>query len=146
MQIGASLSVVPQGIAVPQLSRKEFIATLDIVSRIALAVIATITSATMFGSTLCVGILWGLYEHHTQPDSCSHDHAFAGCGQGFMERMAGMHFRPELSIFANLAVTICHIDHHPIVFVPYCGIALGMWIGQLAYSPLHQAVRWIQHA
>jgi hypothetical protein len=143
VQVGNLFAIFgPQQLAAPQ--KEEFITLLDTISRIALGVIAMITSATLFIPWLGIGVVWGLYEHHNQTKSCSHQHGFAGCGQGFMERMAGTPFRPELSLIANLAVTICHIDHHPTIFVPYSGFALGMWMGQLVDAPLTQAYRWIQ--
>lgn len=120
----------------------NFTYCLDVITRVALAVIAVMTDATLFVPSFVVGVGVGLYNHHYYAEH--HHHHRIGCGQGFMEWMAEMHFPAELSLFANLGVTICHIDHHPIVFVPYCAVALGMWCGKLLDAPLTNSCRWVQ--
>lgn len=115
---------------------------LDVITRIALGIIAAITSLELFVPSFVIGIGVGFYHHHNSDHH--HHHHRIGCGQGFMEWMAEMHFPNELSLLANLGVTICHIDHHPVVFVPYCAVALGMWIGQLIDDPISNSVKWIK--
>lgn len=112
---------------------------LDLITRVALGAIAALTSPPLFIPSFLVGVGVGFY-HHYQNGQSNHHHRI-GCGQGFMEWMAEMHFPSHLSLIANLGVTICHIDHHPVVFVPYCGLALGMWAGKMVERPLSNCVR-----
>ncbi len=120
-----------------------------LISRIALGIIAAITSLVLFVPFFVGGIGWALHKLH-DPSLHSHYHhhhhdpfSVAGCGE-YMQTISGMEFSPEANLVANLAITICHIDHHPIVFVPYSALSIGMWVGQLIDKPLTNAFSWLK--
>lgn len=118
---------------------------MNIITRVVLGILAAKTSPALFIPCMALGVFWGV--SHTMAHGNVHSHHAihpSGCGQGFMESVAGMHFPMELTVLANLGITICHLDHHPEVFVPYCAVAVGMWTGQLIAKPLTQSVRWLQ--
>lgn len=124
---------------------RDLINIMNQVTRIALAIIAVMTSATLFFPVFFIGMALGWYHHHYSPSvEQGHGPEILGCGQGFMESMADMHFPAEISLLANLGVTICHIDHHPLVFVPYAALAVGMWAGQLIDTPITKAINWMR--
>ncbi len=119
---------------------------LNMITRIALGAIAVMTSVTLFVPFFLLGVGIGLYHTHFAETAPCYKSEIAGCGQGFMENMANMHFPIEISLLANLGITVCHLDHHPTVFVPYTAIALGMWTGQLLDAPVTKACHWFRPA
>lgn len=112
---------------------------LVLISRIALGIIAAITSLTLFLPFFVGGIGWALHQLHHPASHAHHHHhdpfSVSGCGE-YMQTISGMEFSPEASLIVNLSITICHIDHHPTVFVPYSAVSVGMWVGQLLDKPL----------
>jgi hypothetical protein len=123
---------------------RELVYYLNMITRLALGTIAAYTSALLFLPSFFIGMVLGMRHHHYSNRMTAHEHGheIVGCGQGFMESMADMHFPDEISLLANLGVTICHLDHHPLVFVPYAGVAVGMWAGQLLDKQLTHFFRW----
>ncbi len=120
-----------------------FVQILDMVTRVALGVLAATTAPLLFAPVFVAGVAWGAYHNHHYGHMHTHAPHPSGCGQGFMESMAGMHFPHEISLLANLGITICHVDHHPEVFVPYCAVAVGMWAGQLIDKQISNIVKMI---
>lgn len=132
---------------------------LEKVSLIALAVFAAYLSPKLFFPFFGAGILLGTYlywnkkitwpipgreckhdiEEGCENDSketCEHEHESGGCSQGFLEQLTGVRLPPPLALGANIAITVCHIEHHSAVFAPIIGLNAGMWVGSLLGSVL----------
>jgi len=141
-----SISHYVSGKPKPPTEYESMMELLNIVTRLVLGILAAKTAPALFIPCAVAGVVWGLshaVQHgHHHGGSAIHP---SGCGQGFMESVAGMHFPPELTVIANLGITLCHLDHHPEVFVPYCAVAVGMWTGQLIAAPLSKSVNWLNH-
>ena len=142
--LGASLSRFVNGKPKPPTAYESMMELLNIVTRVALGILAAKAAPALFAPCVLVGVAWGLNYSVQYGDHHSHAAIHpSGCGQGFMESVAGMHFPPELTVIANLGITLCHLDHHPAVFVPYCAVAVGMWMGQQAAAPFTKSVQWL---
>lgn len=106
-------------------------AILEKISLIALAVFAAYTAPELFFPFFGFGVLLGAYLHWGEKkEHHDHDHG-GGCSQGFIEQLTGVKLPAPLGLAANVAITVCHIDHHASVFVPLIGLNSGMWIGKL---------------
>ncbi len=120
---------------------------LMLISRVALGILAAVASPALFVPAFATGVAWGLYRHYHPPSVHGHHHhsdpaAAIGCGE-FFQSIAGTEFPIEFSILTSLAVTVCHIDHHPFVFVPYCSIALALYVVKESIPQITRAVSWL---
>lgn len=102
------------------------------VSAIAMGIIAAMTDLKLFVPFFLVGCAIGFYQYATEPEHRRHGGITSSCSQGFIEGLTGVKLPPLVSLVANIAVTVCHIDHHSDVFVPVVGVSIGAWVGKSA--------------
>jgi hypothetical protein len=122
---------------------KIVMAILEKVSLLALAIFAAYLEPKLFFPFFGGGIVLSivLYIIKPKPEKECHSeehHDSVACSQGFLEQLTGVRLPPPVGLAANVAITVCHIDHHSTVFVPLIGLNAGMWVGKLAieYVPL----------
>lgn len=121
-----------------------FIRTLEKVSAVALGIFSSCISLELFLPFFFFGMIIGVYTYFQNKHDCSHRHPISSCAHGFLEQLTGVRLPAPFSLAANIAVMICHIDHHAAVFVPIVGFSLGSWAGESAchYGALiHKKIR-----
>ncbi len=102
------------------------------VSALALGIFSAYVSLELFVPFFIASISIGIYSYMNDKQSCEHNHAGSSCAHGLLEQLTGVKLPPIISLAANIAVTVCHIDHHAIVFVPIIASSLGAWLGKTA--------------
>ena len=110
----------------------SLVGIIEKISAIALGVFSAYTSRTLFVPYFFVGFCIGIYSNIQNKDSCDHPDTVSSCAHGLLEQLTGVKLPRIVSLAANIAVTVCHIDHHETVFVPVIGISLGAWAGKTA--------------
>lgn len=100
------------------------------ISAVVLGVFSAYTCWKLFVPFFFLGCGIGIYTFIKAKKSCDHSHPVSACANGFLEQLTGVKLPKIASLAANIAVTICHIDHHAVVFVPVVGVSLGAWIGK----------------
>lgn len=125
-------------------SSNLFMNVLEKISAIALGIFSAFTSLELFIPFFFVGVCIGFYSYMQEKESCEHSHPVSSCANGFLEQLTGVKLPPIISLAANIAVTICHIDHHATVFVPVVGISVGTWIGK-TITPFNGFTRTFFH-
>ncbi len=110
------------------------------ISAVALGVFSAYTCLELFVPAFFFGVCVGIYSYIQDEKSCNHGHSGSSCAQGLLEQLTGVKLPRTVSLAANIAVTVCHIDHHATVFVPVTGVSLGAWVGKMAshYGELAQ--------
>lgn len=98
------------------------------ISAIAIGIFSAYVNWKLFVSFFFAGVCIELYNHIQGGASCDHPRPVSSCAHGLLEQQTGINLPPLISLAANVAITICHIDHHETVFVPITGISLGMWV------------------
>jgi len=101
------------------------------ISAVALGAFSAYTNIQLFVPFFLVGIALGIHTFLKREASHVGHVPSIGCSQGFMEQLTGIKLPTALSLAANIAITICHIDHHETVFVPIVAISLGAWAGKM---------------
>lgn len=115
------------------------------ISAIALGVFSAYVNWKLFVPYFFVGVCIGIYSYTQDNASCSRPHPVSSCAHGLLEQLTGVKLPPVISLVANIAITVCHIDHHSTVFVPIIGISLGAWLGKTAshYGDLYyKKINW----
>ncbi len=102
------------------------------ISAIALGAFSLYTNWQLFVPFFFVGTCVGIYSYIQDKKSCHEHNPASSCAHGLLEQLTGVKLPPIISLVANIAVTVCHIDHHATVFVPVIGVSLGNWIGKTA--------------
>lgn len=115
------------------------------ISAIALGVFSAYVSWELFVPFFFVGVCIGVYSYTQDKASCAHAGQASSCAHGLLEKLTGVKLPPLISLAANIAVTVCHIDHHATVFVPVIGISLGAWAGKTAAQYGDLAYKKIRH-
>jgi len=113
---------------------KDFMCVLEKISLVALAVFAGYTNPKLFLSFFGGGVFLGIVTHITKKHECGDKHGHedgGGCSQGFLEQLTGVRLPAPVGLAANVAITVCHIDHHQTIFIPLIGLNAGMWVGKL---------------
>ncbi len=101
------------------------------ISAIALCVFAAYISLELFVPFFFVGMAIGVYQHKKDKEICDHDHpSSSSCGSGLFERLTKTKLPPLVSLGADYALTLAHIDHLSNIMVPIQGISCGNWIGE----------------
>jgi hypothetical protein len=101
------------------------------ISAIALGIFSAYTNLKLFVPFFLAGVAIGIYSYNQDKDPCKKTHPTSSCAHGLIEQLTGVKLPRVVSLIANIAVTVCHIDHHATVFVPVVGVSLGAWIGKL---------------
>lgn len=109
------------------------ISVLEKISAVALGIFSAYVDLKLFIPFFFAGVCIGIYSYVQDSKTC-HSHPVSACAHGLLEQLTGTKLPPLVSLIANLAVTVCHIDHHAVVFVPIIGISLGNWLGKTASS------------
>ena len=99
------------------------------VGAIALGVLAFMADAALFYPYFAVGALWGVYNQLQQTEPLFEPRVKQIGSPGYIEQLTGAHLPPLVCMGINLSAIACHIDHHPSVFIPATGLALGSWAG-----------------
>lgn len=100
------------------------------ISVVALGVLAATTSLELFLPFFLAGSAYGIYSYFQNRDIVTVQGTL-GCTQGFLEQLTGIKLPRPVSFGANLAIVVCHLDHHASVFVPLVGISVGAWAGKM---------------
>lgn len=108
----------------------KFMYLMEKVSAVALGAFAAFTSIELFIPFCLVGLALGLYSFFEVSSNHTSNGHSAACSHGFIESLTGIHLPAPISLAANIAITICHIDHHNTVFVPIVGLFIGSWAGK----------------
>jgi len=108
------------------------VSAVEKISAVALGVFSTYVNSKLFAPFFFVGMCIGVYSYIEDKKSCQQTHPVSSCAHGLLEQLTGVKLPPIVSLVANLAVTVCHIEHHQAVFVPITGISLGSWVGKTA--------------
>jgi hypothetical protein len=103
---------------------------LEKASAIALGIFSAYTNLKLFIPVFLLGISLGIYNYFEGINKHTHSSSTSSCSQGFMEQLTGIKLPAPLSLIANIAITVCHIDHHDTVFVPIVAASIGAWTGQ----------------
>lgn len=111
---------------------RTLIGVIEKISAIALGVFSAYTNWKLFIPFFFVGVCIGVYSYLQDKRASDHMHPGSSCAHGLLEQLTGVKLPPVISLAANIAVTICHIDHHADVFVPIVGVSLGSWLGETA--------------
>jgi hypothetical protein len=103
------------------------------VSVIALAALAFITDRVLFYPSFALGFAFGAYRQWNSNDSLDpvfrkENIAFSG----LIENITGVHLPDLICLGINVSSYMIHIDHHPELFVPATGLAVGAWAGHNA--------------
>ncbi len=99
------------------------------VSAIALIAFSAYISWKLFLPWFFAGVAIGIYTHDKKLGH--HNHSGSSCASGILEQLTGVKLPPLISAGANIAVTICHVEHHKSVFVPVIAIMGGNWVGRM---------------
>jgi hypothetical protein len=103
------------------------------ISAVALGIFAASVSFKLFLPFFFVGVGIGAYNYAQNKHSHNNASGVSPCAQGFLEGLTGVKLPAPVSLATNIAVTVCHIDHHGSVFVPIVGISVGAWAGKNAF-------------
>jgi len=101
------------------------------VSAFALGFFAASVSLKSFLPFFFMGVCIGAYTYTQDKKTCGRGHPVFSCANGLLEQLTGVKLPRLISLAVNVAVTVCHIDHHASVFVPVIGISVGTWIGNI---------------
>ena len=108
------------------------IKAIEKISAAALGIFSACVSFKLFVPFFFTGISIGIYSYIQDKKSCGHTDLTSSCAHGLLEQLTGVKLPPIVSLAANVAATVCHIDHHSNVFVPIIGISIGTWLGKNA--------------
>lgn len=115
------------------ISRSDYLLNIiEKISAIALGAFSFYTSSKLFLPSFFIGCVIGIYCYIEDANSCDQLHRVSSCANGLLEQLTGVKLPKIVSIVTNVAVTVCHIDHHSSVFVPVVGISIGAWCGKTA--------------
>jgi hypothetical protein len=107
------------------------------ISAIALGIFSAYINVQVFVPFFLAGASIGAYGYTQDSKSCQDSVAGSSCAHGLIEQLTQVKLPRVVSLIANVAVTVCHIDHHESVFVPIIAISMGNWIGKVAMISLH---------
>lgn len=99
-----------------------------LITRVALAALAIMTDAYLFLSFFSVGLGLGVYRALTGTKT-PYQGSLKGCSNDLLEEMADVKFPDGFSLAISSLTFACHIEHHPLVFVPLIAAATGYWAG-----------------
>jgi hypothetical protein len=120
---------------------------LEKISAVALGLFSAYTNWMLFVPSFLIGIGIGIYNHiKREGTEEAHSHSHSSCAHEVFERVTGVSLPAPISLAAGVAVTICHIEHHAIAFVPIAGLFLGAWVGERVpshYAMLQKKFEWI---
>lgn len=105
---------------------------LEKVSAVALGIFSAYCNWQLFLPFFAVGLAIGVYTYIKNEKAGKHTHPGSSCAHGLIEQLTGVELPKPISLAANIAVTVCHIDHHSSVFIPIVGVSLGAWVGKAA--------------
>jgi hypothetical protein len=109
-----------------------FLEVLGKVCMVALTAFAAWTNFLYFVPFFLLGIGIGIYNHFHESPANAQGRLVSPCSQGFLEQLSGVRLPALVALVANVATTVCHIDHHDTVFVPIVGVSVGAWAGKMA--------------
>lgn len=113
----------------------------DVICRLALAVLSALTAPIHFAVSASIGAIFGAsyacYKIHQkakekaapQNDSCCAPGAKPTCAQGFYDYLSNV----KTPVLISTAVTAVYIGHHlhaSPFFVAFCGVPLGFYTGK----------------
>ncbi len=100
------------------------------ISAVALGVFSAFISLKLFVPFFLAGICIGIHSYMQDKAGTNPLDSVSSCAHGLLEQLTGVKLPWPVSVAANTAVMVCHIDHHEVVFVPIIGVSLGAWVGQ----------------
>ena len=129
--ITALLNCHDSGVKLYIKNREKLMKVLQTISNVALGVFSLYVDYQLFLPFCFAGVLSGVYvkwasdrlNDKSLHSKHQHDHS---------EGLHGIQLPPELGVLANIALTVCHIDHHTDFVVPIVGFSTGYQIGKMA--------------
>lgn len=106
--------------------------TLEKVTAIGLGILSALTNVQLFVPYFIGGAAIGVFSYLQNRQAFDITHQSSSCAYGLIEQLTHVKLPPVVSLAANVAVTVCHIDHHESVFVPIIALSLGAWAGKMA--------------
>lgn len=119
----------------PNIQSSKMMRAFEIISAVALAAFSAYKQIKLFVPAFLVGMVMGIYSQ-ASADHCNDCHnkekknPGSSCALSLLEQLTGARLPVPVSIGANIAITVCHIDHHATVFVPVVGVSIGAWVGK----------------
>jgi len=113
---------------------------LEKISAVALGALSFYINWPLFVQFFAAGVAIGIYSGIKEQNKGGAVRPSASCTQGLLEQLTGVRLPAPVGLAVNVAVTVCHLDHHAKVFVPIVGISLGAWAGKCA-APLWKRVK-----
>ena len=101
------------------------------ITAVGLGVFSVYTSFNSFVPFFIGGIILGVYSYMQNKEAVDITHRSSSCAYGLIEQLTQVSLPPVVSLAANVAMTVCHIDHHADVFVPIIALSLGAWAGKM---------------
>jgi hypothetical protein len=102
------------------------------VTAIGLGILSAYTNIQLFVPYFIGGAAIGVFSYLQNRQAVDITHQSSSCAYGLIEQLTQVKLPPIVSLAANVAVTVCHIDHHETVFVPVIALSLGAWVGKMA--------------
>lgn len=121
----------------PTTTFDSLLPVIEKITAIGLGILSACTSFELFVPFFIGGMLTGIYSYAQNKDVTNITHRTSSCAYGLIEQLTDVKLPPAVSLAANVAITVCHIDHHASVFVPIIALSLGAWAGKMVahYSP-----------
>lgn len=102
-----------------------------------LAALAAYTNFSLFAPFLLLGTAIGIHQHRYGEQEAVNNRNGVSCSQGFLEQLTRVKLPPLASLGVNLAITLCHLEHHSRIFVPIIGLSIGAQLGQKVSLAIH---------
>lgn len=118
---------------------------LEKISAIALGALSAYINWQLYVPFFAVGVAIGIYSYFKDKKACPLRRPGSSCTQGLLEQLTGVKLPAPVGLAVNIAVTVCHLDHHSSVFVPIVGVSLGAWAGK-CMAPLFRRSKKLERS
>lgn len=109
----------------------ELLPVIEKITAVGLGILSAATNFTLFTPFFIGGLALGVLSYVQNKESTESTHRASSCAYGLIEQLTEVSLPPIVSLAANVAITVCHIDHHQEVFVPIIALSLGAWAGKI---------------
>lgn len=104
------------------------------ISAVALGIFAAYMDWELFVPFFFAGACIGVYSCPQNKTPCNPSFPVSSCTNSLLEQLTGVKLPPIIALVINIAVTVCHIEHHTAIYVPIIGISLGAWGFRLVHG------------
>ncbi|MBA3958079.1 MAG: hypothetical protein H0X51_06775 [Parachlamydiaceae bacterium] len=95
---------------------------------VAIGAFACYIEMQLFIPFFFVGMLIKTIQYQQQGDAILQGTDITSCSLSALEQLSEMRLPPMVSLAIIVATFVCHVEHHPSVFVPVTAIFLGAWV------------------